>query len=251
MQPKINGGGAVRGFSLECSNKGEVWADNVPLRQFTNATANEVNAALNAAIIDYCSPYINTVLTNCELPAMTIGRSWHKVADAFDRDLDETGAIKVSNPSTYKYVEDGPVITWTVDGVPATEINVTEPKVVEITVTAAKDGVTESMTFNKKVAPAAIRALAVNGSTAFNGIWLDANAETDNVIIAQYAYKKLVEIKIVNLKDNENYDAETGILKNVAIVPPAGNKGVDALKVFVVKAGSIAPIAFANTELHD
>ena len=250
MKTVKNGGGAVRGISLECSNKGELWVDNVSIRKFTNSTESEVNAALNAALIDFGSSYIKPVLTNCTLPSMTIGRSWNIAADAFNRDVEEDGTIKPSNVSTYKYVTDGPEISWNINGTDATEINVSNPQVVEITVTATKDGITESKTFRRRVAPASIRGLAAS-TAALNGLWLeDVNAETDKVVIAQYNGKKLVSTKIISLKDNENYIAETGILKLTGFIAPSKNADVDALKVFVIGDKGISPITFKNAELN-
>lgn len=250
MKTTKNGGGSVRGISLECSNKGELWADNVSIRKFTNSTESEVNAALNAALVDFGSSYIKNILTNCTLPAMTIGRSWNIAADAFNRDVEEDGSIKPSNVSTYTYVTDGPAISWKINGVDATAVDVDYPQVVEITVTAEKDGISESKTFNRKVAPAAIRGLA-SSTEALNGVWLDSvNAQTDKVVIAQYNGKKLVSTDIIELKDNENYIAETGILKLAGYYVPAKNADVDALKVFVIGEKGIAPITFKNAELR-
>jgi nitrogen fixation protein FixH len=181
---------------------------------------------------------------------MTIGRSWNIAADAFNRDVEEDGTIKPSNVSTYKYVTDGPAISWKINGTDATEINVSNPQVVEITVTATKDGITESKTFRRSVAPASIRALAAS-TAALNGLWLeDVNAETDKVVIAQYNGKKLVSTKIISLKDNENYIAETGILKLTGFIAPEKNADVDALKVFVIGDKGISPITFKNAELN-
>ena len=171
-------------------------------------------------------------------------------ADAFNRDLAEDGTIKPSNVSTYTYVTDGPAISWKVNGALATAINVDYPQIVDITVTAEKDGISESKTFKRKVAPAAIRDLAAS-SAALNGIWLEGvNAGTDKVVIAQYNQKKLVSTDIISLKDNENYNVETGILKLTGFNVPANNPDVDALKVFVIGEKGISPITFKNSELY-
>ena len=164
-----NGGSAIRGYSIELSLAGEMWVDNVSLYKYTNLDAVEVNAALNAALVEYGSAEYRNVLTNRSFAPMTIGKSWIN-GTAYHRDLDATVtengdgttkttySIKTSNPSTYKFVEDGPVITYAIDGVEVDALNVDKAGIIDLTITAEANGITESFTVeDRQVAPVAIR----------------------------------------------------------------------------------------------
>ena len=255
-----NGGNAFRGYSVEVSNKGEIWVDNVKLYDYVDSNAEEVNAALNAALIDYASTYVHPVLTNCTLPANTIGRSWIK-GDSYDRDLTDAGKIKATNVSTYKYVADGPAITWEVDGKPATEIKVTSPKTVTIKVTATKNGYSESKTFTRKVAPVAIRSLALGTASCLNGAWIEGADGTEKLIVACYQDGVLVSADVVALDEEGTWDPATGkgnrfnkdlgMVQNLGTSNPKESPDYDRVKLFVVAADGITPLAYANGELYE
>ena len=231
-----------RGFRLETSGGGTVKIDNVSTSKYNDTDAVEVNAALNAALLQFGSEYYAPVLVNQNLPAMTIGKSW--ASNAYNRDLNN-GAIKPTNVSTYTYVEDGPQITWTVDSQPATAISVASPKEVQLKVTAAKGGITESKTVTRKVAPAAIRELAVKSNT-LNGAWLEGVDGTEKLIVAQYLGDKLVDANVHSLTET------TDILKFTTGTPvPSTTAEYNQVKLFLVKADGITPLAYANEELHD
>ncbi len=261
MKLTANGGSAIRGYSLELSGTGEIWADNITLKKYNDQNAVEVDAALNAALFDYASTYNKPVLTNCALPAMTIGKSWWLSGTLFNRDLDESGALKAANPAGYTYVTDGPAIAWTVDGQAATEINVASPKEVTMTVTATANGITESKTFTRLVAPVSIRALALGSAACLNGAWIEGAAGTEKLIVAKYLGDKLVGAGVVDFAETAAWDDETGtgdrydeangLVNNLSTANPKESAAYDQIKIFVVDADGITPLAYANTELHD
>ena len=261
MELSANSGAAVRSYSIQLSGAGEMWVDNVSLRKLDDATETEVDAALNAALIDYASDLNKPVLTNCALPAMTIGASWiNKAAYLFNRDLSESGTIKASNIATYTYVTDGPAITWTVDGKAATAINVASPKEVTITVTATKDGISKSKTFTKTVAPAAIRGLALGTAECLNGAWIDGAAGTEKLILACYKEGALVSADVIDFAEEGEWDSKTGtgnrfnvatgIVGNLATANPKEAPGYDQVKLFIVAADGITPLALV-AELNE
>ena len=248
-----NGGSAIRGYSVELSNPGEIWVDNVALYNYTDSVAEEVDAALNAALVDYASPINKPVLTNCALPAMTIGASWVKgESDGYNRDLNGT-AVKPTNVATYTYVTDGPAITWTVDGKPATAINVASPKEVTITVTATKNGISASKTFTKTVAPISIRGRALGTAECLNGAWIEGATGTEKLIVAKYREGKLVGSSIADFADTATWNPLTGkgdrfnetlgMVHDLGTSNPKESPDYDQVKIFVVAADSITPLA--------
>ena len=255
MNLNNNPGNSIRGYNLALRGEGQVWADNVSLSKYNDTDAVEVNAALNAALIDFGSEFVHPVLVNQTLPAMTIGTSWLSSTLGYNRDLDDAGKIKPTNVSTYTYVTDGPQITWTVDGVPATAINVASPKEVQLTITAAKGSITESKTVTRKVAPAAIRGLAI-ASNNLNGAWLEGATGNEKVVVVTYLEnRKADQVQIFDLAElankeiNENntksYDPATGILRGVGVGHPSASEEITEVKIFVIGNG-IAPVAFRN-----
>ena len=248
-----NGGSAIRGYSVELSNPGEIWVDNVALYNYTDSVAEEVDAALNAALVDYASPINKPVLANCALPAMTIGASWVKgESDGYNRDLNGT-AVKPTNVATYTYVTDGPAITWTVDGKPATAINVASPKEVTITVTATKNGISASKTFTKTVAPISIRGLALGTAECLNGAWIEGAKGDEKLIVAKYREGKLVGSSIADFADTATWNPLTGkgdrfnetlgMVHDLGTSNPKESPDYDQVKIFVVAADSITPLA--------
>ncbi len=260
MKLPANGGSAIRGYSLELSSTGEIWVDNISLSKYVDQNAVEVNAALNAALFDYASAYNKPVLTNCALPAMTIGKSWWISGTLFDRDLDN-GALKPSNPAGYTYVTDGPAITWKIGNDTVTAINVTSPKEVTMTVTATANGIAESKTFTRLVAPVAIRTLTLGTADCLNGAWIEGAAGDEKLVVAKYLGGKLVDTSIVDFAETEAWDSKTGtgdryneengVVNNLSTENPKVTAAYDQVKLFVVKADGITPIAYANAELHD
>ncbi len=254
-----NGGDAIRGYSLELSGKGTVCVDNLELYKYTDANAVEVNAALNAALIQFASDIQSPVLVNQQLPAMTIGRSW-VTSSAFNRDLNGS-ALKPTNVSTYTYVENGPQVTYAIDGQAVTAIDVDSPKEVQLTITASANGVTESKTVTRKVAPVAIRSLALGTASCLNGAWIDGAEGTEKLIVAKYLGDKFVGAFVVDFADTAEYDSKTGtgdrfdeansIVNNLGTSHPNEMAEYDQLKIFVVDADGITPLAYANAELHD
>ncbi len=239
----------VRGISTVSSAAGDVWLDNVTLRSFSDANVAEVNAALNAAAVLYASDVIHPTLTNRALVEKTISKSW--INNNSDFYTDETDVH--NNPARYTLQTDGPSITYKVNGETVTAIDVDSPETVEFTITATSaDGtVTESKTFTKRLAPASIRGLGLNGKSAFNGLWLEGITGTEKIVVAQYLEGKLILVKTISLTDNENFVADTGLLKNMSTQHPYSNTGVDQIKIFVIGADGISPVAFMNDELCD
>lgn len=260
MKLPANGGGAIRGYSLELSSTGEIWVDNVTFKKYDDKNAAEVNAALNAALFDYASPYNKPVLTNCALPSMTIGKSWWLSGTLFNRDLNN-GALKPSNPAGYTYVTDGPAITWKIGNDTVTAINVTSPKEVTMTVTATANGITESRTFTRMLAPAAIRQLALGTADCLNGAWIEGAAGDEKLVVAKYLGGKLVDTSIVDFAETAAWDEKTGTgdrynetigtVENLSTSNPKETAAYDQVKIFLVDADGITPLAFANTDLHD
>ena len=251
---------------------GEMWVDNVSLKKYSNKDAVEVNAALNAALVLYASEEYRTVLTNCELPAMTIGKSWI-ASDRYKRDLLETVtdngdgttkstfSIKPENASTYKFVTDGPALTYEVDGEKVTAINVDKAGIVDLTITAEANGITESFTVERKVAPVAIRSLALGTANCLNGAWIDGADGTEKLIVAKYLDDKFVGAFVVDFADTEAWDALKGtgdrfdeansIVNNLGTSHPNEAAEYDQLKLFVVDADGITPLAYANASLTE
>ena len=260
MKLTANGGSAVRGYSLELSRKGEIWVDNISLKKYNDQNAVEVDAALNAALFDFASTYNKPVLTNGALPTMTIGKSWWVSGTLFNRDLDN-GNLKPSNPAGYTYVTDGPAITWTIDGVAATAINVTSPKEVTMTVTATANGITETRTFERILAPVAIRDLALGTADCLNGAWIEGATGNEKFIVATYLDENIVSVDLIDFAETEAWDAKTGtgdrynetigVVNNLATLNPNAVAEYDQIKLFVVAADGITPLALANTDLHD
>ena len=252
-----NGGSAIRGYSLELSGKGTVSVDNLELYKYTDANAVEVNAALNAALIQFASDIQSPVLVNQQLPAMTIGRSW-VTGSRFNRDLNGS-ALKPTNVSTYTYVENGPQVTYAIDGQAVTAIDVDSPKVVQLTITASANGVTESKTVTRKVAPVAIRSLALGTASCLNGAWIEGATGTEKLIVAQYLENALVNAFIVDFAETEawdstkgtgdRFDETTGLVHDLGTQHPSQVVGIDSIKIFVVDADGITPLAYANAEL--
>ncbi len=263
-----NGGSAIRGYSIELSLAGEMWVDNVSLKKYANTDAVEVNAALNAALVLYASEEYRTVLTNCELPAMTIGKSWI-ASDRYKRDVNETVtdngdgttkstfSIKPENASTYKFVTDGPTLTYAIDGEEVTAINVDKVGVVDFTVTAEANGITESFTVERKVAPVAIRGLAQGTASCLNGVWLDGATGNEKVIIVTYLENRktdwvqifdLAELanKEINETNSKSYDPATGILRGTGVAHPGTSDVIEEVKIFVMNEGGIVPVAFRD-----
>ncbi len=262
-----NGGSAIRGYSIELSLAGEMWVDNVSLKKYANTDAVEVNAALNAALIQFASPVYRTVLTNCELPAMTIGKSWIK-GTSYDRDLHEevtdngdgttksTFSIKPENASTYKYVTDGPTLTYEVNGEAVDAINVDKAGVVELTITAEANGISESLTVERQVAPVAIRGLAQGTASCLNGVWLDGAKGDEKVVIVTYLENNkadwvqvfdLAELADKELTDtnHKTYDTATGILRGTGVAHPGTSDVIEEVKIFVIGNG-ITPVSFRS-----
>ena len=254
-----NTGSAFRGYGIFTSTgAGESWLDNVTLSKYTSADVAEVRAALNAALIDFGSDYVHPVLANCELPAMTIGRSWIKESGyEYDRvlGLDKDGKIAINpdNVTTYKYVTDGPAITWEIDGVAATAINVASPKTVTIKVTATKNGVTMSETFTKNVAPVAIRDLALGTANCLNGLWIEGATGTEKILVGKYLGDTFVDARVYSLADAKHYDAEAnnGLVKEMGVSNPKENAEYDQVKIFLVDANGITPLTFMDASLKD
>ena len=253
-----NGGSAIRGYSLELSGKGTICVDNLELYKYKDANAVEVNAALNAALIQFASDIQSPVLVNQQLPAMTIGRSW-VTGSQFNRDLNGS-ALKPTNVSTYTYVEDGPQVTYAIDGKTVTAIDVASPKVVQLTITASANGITESKTVTRKVAPVAIRSLALGTASCLNGAWIDGADGTEKLIVAKYLENKFVSAFVVDFAETEPWDSIKGegdrfdevnsIVNNLGTSHPNEAAEYDQLKIFVVSADGITPLTYANTELH-
>ncbi len=260
MKLPDNGGAAIRGYSLELSSTGEIWADNISFRKYNDQNAAEVNAALNAALFDFASTYNKPVLTNGALPAMTIGKSWWISGTLFNRDLDN-GALKPSNPAGYTYVTDGPAITWKIGNDTVTAINVTSPKEVTMTVTATANGITESKTFTRLVAPVAIRDLALGTADCLNGAWIEGATGNEKFIVATYLDEKLVSVDLIDFTETEAWDSKTGtgdrynetigVVNNLSTENPKVTAAYDQIKIFVVDADGITPLAYANADLHD
>ena len=239
----------VRGVNTVTSAAGDVWLDNVSLRKYTDANVAEVNAALNAAAVLYASDVIHPALTNRALAEKTISKSW--INNNADFYKDETDVH--NNPARYTLQTDGPSITYKINNETVTAIDVDAPQTVEFTITATSaDGtVTESKTFTKKLAPVSIRDLGLNERSAFYGLWLEGVTGNEKVVVAQYFDGKLILVKTISLADNENFVAETGLLKNMSVQHPYSNTGVDQVKIFVIGADGISPVAFMNDELRD
>ncbi len=260
MKLPDNGGNAIRGYSLELSSTGEIWVDNISLSKYNDQNASEVNAALNAALFDYASAYNKPVLTNCALPSMTIGKSWWLSGTLFNRDLND-GALKATNPAGYTYVTDGPAITWKIGNDTVTAINVTSPKEVTMTVTATANGITESKTFTRLVAPVAIRTLTLGTEDCLNGAWIEGAAGDEKLVVAKYLGGKLVGTSIVDFAETEAWDSKTGtgdryneengVVNNLSTENPKVTAAYDQVKLFVIDADGITPLAYANAELHD
>ncbi len=242
------------------SGGGTVRLDNVVLRKFVDSAATEVNAALNAAAATYANEFLNPVLTNTSLVSKTVSTSrvdsaTHATVLRFYQDTTDP----YNNPGRYQWQSDGPAVTYTVDGATATEINVTSPKEITLTITATEGSVSETMTFKRKVAPAAIKAFGINWSNgAMNGMWLKGLDGTEKVIIAKYAGEQIVSARVYDL---DNIDAEimpdttfntsTGLLKGVGVTIPSFEAASDSLKVFVVDADGITPLSFVNDTYKD
>lgn len=239
----------VRGVNTVTSAAGDIWLDNVSLRKYTDANVAEVNAALNAAAVLYASDVIHPALTNRALAEKTISKSW--INNNADFYKDETDVH--NNPARYTLQTDGPSITYKINNETVTAIDVDAPQTVEFTITAtsADGAVTESKTFTKKLAPVSIRDLGLNGRSAFNGLWLEGVTGNEKVVVAQYFDGKLILVKTISLADNENFVADTGLLKNMSVQHPYSNTGVDQVKIFVIGADGISPVAFMNDELRD
>ena len=264
MKLTANGGGTIRGYSLELSSTGEIWVDNVTLKKYDDKNAAEVNAALNAALFDYASPYNKPVLTNCARPSMTIGKSWWvegQNSTLYNRDLDESGKLKATNPAGYTYVTDGPAITWKIGNDTVTAINVTSPKEVTMTVTASANGITESRTFTRMLAPAAIRQLALGTEECLNGAWIEGATGTEKLIVASYLDGDIVSVDLVDFAETAAWDEKTGTgdrynetistVNNLGTQNPKVTAAYDQIKIFVLAENGITPLAFANTDLHD
>ncbi len=271
MDLGANGGSAIRGFSIELSQTGEMWVDNVSLKKFSNTDAVEVNAALNAALVEYASDAYKSVLTNCDLPSMTIGKSWIN-GSAYKRDLDGTGegetpSIKVENPSTYTYVEDGPALTYEVNGDAVDSIDVAQAGILEFTVTATANGITESKTVARKAAPVAIRGLALGTESCLNGVWLEGATGNEKVVVVTYLDNRKVDWvqlfdlaeltnKEINEDNKKSYNPETGILKGIGVPHPGTvednpdteeiEPDITEVKIFVMGENGICPATFRD-----
>lgn len=265
-----NGGAAIRGYSLELSLEGEMWVDNVSLKKYENTNAVEVNAALNAALVLYASPEYRSVLTNGEFTPMTIGKSTIS-GSAYVRDLNGTGegetpSIKIENPSTYKFVTDGPTLTYAINGEEVTALNVDKAGIVDLTITAEKNGIVDSYTVERKVAPVAIRSLALGTASCLNGMWLEGATGTEKVIVVQclangkpaYSYTPATDeteeyewfgtqvfdlAELANAEEDKSYNPETGILKGVAVPHPGVSDTITEVRIFVMGANGIMPVA--------
>lgn len=268
-----NGGSAIRGYSIELSLAGEMWVDNVSLYKYANLDAVEVNAALNAALVEYASAEYRNVLTNRSFATRTIGKSWIN-GTAYHRDLDATVtdngdgttkttySIKTSNPSTYKFVEDGPVLTYAIDGVEVDALNVDKAGLIDLTITAEANGITESFTVeDRQVAPVAIRGLALGTASCLNGLWLEGAAGTEKVIVVTYLGNKADWVQVFDLAElanaegNKSYNPATGILKGTGVPHPSSfednpdteeiEPDITEVKIFVIGNG-IAPVTFRD-----
>ena len=270
MEINYNGGSAIRGYAMELSGKGTLCLDNVELYKYTDANAVEVNAALNAALVNFASDVQEPVLVNQELPAMTIGRSW--VGNAlFNRDVIDTGmkdsnnqiihAYNLPNISTYKYVTDGPAITYAIDGQAVTAINVASPKTVQFTVTASANGITETKTVTRRVAPVAIHNLSLGTRECLNGAWVKGAKGTEKLIIARYAEGKMVYATVADFADTkewdpvtstgDRFDEATGLVKNLSTLHPNEATNYDQVKIFIVSEDGISPLSFVDASLHE
>ena len=273
-----NGGVAIRGYSLELSLEGEMWVDNVSLKKYENTDAVEVNAALNAALVEYASKEYRTVLTNREFAPMTIGKSWINGTD-YNRDRiwqeddpettdkNEAGYVhNVENPSTYNFVTDGPVLTYAINGEEVTALNVDKAGIVDLTITAEANGITDSKTVKREVAPVAIRSLALGTASCLNGLWLEGATGTEKIVVVQclengkpaYSYTPATDeteeyewfgvqvfdlAKLINAEGDKTYNPETGILKGVAVSHPGVSDTITEVRIFVMGANGIMPVA--------
>ena len=272
MDLGANGGSAIRGYSLELSLEGEMWVDNVSLKKFSNTDAVEVNAALNAALVLYASEEYRSVLTNCEFAPMTIGKSTIS-GTAYVRDLNGTGegetpSIKIENPSTYKFVTDGPTLKYAINGKEVTGLNVDKAGIVDLTITAEKNGIVESYTVERKVAPIAIRSLAQGTASCLNGLWLEGATGTEKVIIVQclengkpaYSYTPATDeeeayewfgiqifdlAELSNAEGTKSYDPATGLLKGTGVPHPGTSDIITEVRILVIGNG-IAPVTFRS-----
>ena len=118
----------------------------------------------------------------------------------------DTPVAETSAAAGYTYVTDGPTLTWTVDGQPATAINVAGPKVVTITVTATNGTYTESKTFTREVADSKLDHEYKN-YTSNNDATCTANGTETGTCVCGKTHTR--EGVVVDIKENGEISAET------------------------------------------
>ncbi len=244
-------GGSVRHILYEHSGTGVLYADNLSVKDYDDDNVIEVNAALNAALVLYAAEHLHPVLSNGTLQSKTISLTW---TDGTTIDKDESDLA--NNPAGYKVMEDSPALTYKVGDSTVTAINVTSPTEAEVTITAAKNGYSESKTFTRKLAPVAIRELSLGTENCLNGAAISGATGTEKLIVARYLDEKLVTAEVIDFavtKDTgSRYDAAIGFVKDLSgYTHPNKTDAYDQIKLFVVAADGITPLALANTDLHD
>ena len=252
---KTNTSGAtVRGVLAACSAAGDVWLDNVTIRKYGTDDDTEVHAALSAAAVNVAGSNVQPVIVNgADLPAKTISKSWKTYNEttreyAFLNDASD----RINNPGEYTYQEDGPSITYAINGTPVTEINVTSPQVVDFTITATKGDITESVTLKKMVAPVGVRGFALGTLECINGVWLTGEFDGDEKLVAAvYTRNKLTSAKIMPISaDNAKYNPELNMMTEVSITNPKYSNPTQ-IKFFILDGDCITPLSVVNEDIHD
>ncbi len=258
---KIDGGWAISQLYLTLVGSGDFCVDNVTIRKFSDTASTEVNAALNAAHLLYGSEVLSSSLANQELKDKTIDKTFVTIITSpasATFNLDTTDLM--NNPAGYTFTtsETAPVITYKLDGEEATEIGeIISPKTANLTITAtsADDNITESRTMTREFAPIAIRGLALGTDDCLNGVWVEGNKKSAvKLVLAKYLEDRLVNAEIIDFAtaDINSYDSEIGLVKNLSgYTNPKLTAAYDQIKIFVVDADGITPLAYANAELHD
>lgn len=225
----------VRGIGLKASGEASVSVDNLDIRRTTNMDKMAVNASLNAALINYASENTYSSLGSVEFMAKTINDATNDESTLkYNYDTSDI----VNNPGLYYYdAENGPSLTYKVNGDAVTSYTADKIGEIELTITATYNGVTESKTVTRKVAPVSVNCRYASAN-ALNGIQVTGIKEGDKILLGSYNAKgQMVNADIVPFSDVKS-DGTCAVQR----INPPGVNTVANFKIIVVDK-NLAPVA--------